>query len=57
MNTADPKVAQAGKFRVNAKAGVTLSPGKLGGWGPTFLVAQDLGSWPKKTRQTKKSAP
>ena len=55
VNTADKKVAQAGKFKVNAKAGVTVSVKKLGGWGPSFLLGQNLGSWPEKTKETKKS--
>jgi hypothetical protein len=56
VSTADPKVALVTKTKVNKKGGTTVSTGKVGGWGAAFSLAQDIGSWPKKNKQTQKSA-
>lgn len=56
VSSADSKAAAAAQVKINGKGGVTLSPVKLGGWDKAFLLAQELGSWPKKSKQSKKAS-
>lgn len=56
VSTSDTTAATKANAKVNKKGGTTLSIMKYGGWGPSFALAREIGSWPKAKQNKKQSA-